>query len=308
MRETPKINVSPDAMRNSNIAFASPLRSWIARNCSASRPSCRVVRNRCLISGSIRAFTHIASMVTSPCDRWLRNVSYHSQQAGAIRLTAMRLMERHHPRQDTPPAWPDSAGAWGSSGTRGGARAREDTHAEPIPEPQIRTAKAGARRQAHQAPVWPACLRAHHQDQARAVRRRSRGLRRRPRAGHHRRLRRGGDRPAGALRPPRRRRPVRGSAPGIAGGAAVRPVPACGRHRGEPSHLSVAGDQPGPQQGVQLSGDEHRRQRQDRPSSSSCSAGRTRAEASGSPRSRSSSTTTTTRRPSPSKASASTTA
>src|SRR4030095_11882333 len=35
MRVTPKINVSPDAMRNRNIAFASPLRSWIARNCSA---------------------------------------------------------------------------------------------------------------------------------------------------------------------------------------------------------------------------------------------------------------------------------
>jgi hypothetical protein len=38
MRVTPKINVSPDAMRNRNIAFASPLRSWIARNCSAQGP------------------------------------------------------------------------------------------------------------------------------------------------------------------------------------------------------------------------------------------------------------------------------
>src|SRR6185436_15643929 len=38
MRVTPKINVSPDAMRNRTIAFASPLRNWIARNCSAQVP------------------------------------------------------------------------------------------------------------------------------------------------------------------------------------------------------------------------------------------------------------------------------
>src|SRR6185369_4638821 len=38
MRVTPKINVSPDAMRNRNIAFASPLRSWIARNCRVQVP------------------------------------------------------------------------------------------------------------------------------------------------------------------------------------------------------------------------------------------------------------------------------
>src|SRR5580765_1251783 len=49
MRVTPKINVSPDAMRNRNIAFASPLRSWIARNCSAQRPEngvCRRIAGR----------------------------------------------------------------------------------------------------------------------------------------------------------------------------------------------------------------------------------------------------------------------
>src|SRR5262245_48625047 len=37
MRVTPKISVSPDAMRKSTIAFASPLRSWIARNGRFSR-------------------------------------------------------------------------------------------------------------------------------------------------------------------------------------------------------------------------------------------------------------------------------